>query len=424
MQFLIRKNENIQDHIKFHKVSNKEDDSFVGIKIKNGEVEFCYPQTYDFDESSIDQNREDIIAILQTISNAKTYSNPKIKIESSFSNNGVLPLVSYLWILKDYLTNGFYINREQVLKKNQRGKIDWKRTLNEQPIVSKGNIIYRDFVVSVKNDLDNIIVQIHKYCVKSSINYFGWLFGIYSSDFIEIAPFYDGLKEVYIDTLNKELNQTFNDEKKIRLTHMLSIIEGLDEKQNQDELIYGVESYENVFEQMINSIFGNQDPSNFYPSSTWHLNVEGLKKPFNSTELRPDTILIKDNNAYILDSKFYQFGYTADTNGLPGTSSIQKQITYGDFIKNNKKGEEIKKIRNAFILPYNMYNNKFGFNRTLEYIGYVETDYRKGIEEHEIIHAFLIDLKYVVKSWNKRNHDEDVEALVEGIEKIINKMGK
>ena len=126
--------------------------------------------------------------------------------------------------------------------------------------------------------------------------------------------------------------------------------------------------------------------------------------------------MIKDNIAYVLDSKFYRFGYTANTKDLPETTSIQKQITYGDFIKNNKMGDEIQKIRNAFILPYNKSNNKLGLNGIIEYIGYSKTDYRKGAEDHEIIHAFIIDLKYVVETWNKRNHGNDVASLVKQIE--------
>ena len=142
------------------------------------------------------------------------------------------------------------------------------------------------------------------------------------------------------------------------------------------------------------------------------------KTPFPSSDLRPDTILIKDNIAYVLDSKFYRFGYTANIKDLPETTSIEKQITYGDFIKNNKMGNEIQKIRNDFILPYNKFSNKLGLNGILEYIGYSKTDYRKGLEEHEIIHAFLIDLKYVIETWNKRNHGDDVETLVKQIEYI------
>lgn len=402
----------------YHKVTNKIDDSFIGIKIRNGKIDFYYPETYNFDETSIEKSRDDVLAILQTISIAKTHSDSKIKIESSFSNNEAIPLLSYLWIIRDYLINGFYINREKVLKKNQRGRIDWKRTLNGQPIISNGNIIFKDIVVSVKNDLDSIIVEIHKYCVKKSIDILGWLFGIKSSNFIETKPFYKELKNIYIDSLRKELNQTFDDEKKIRLSHMLAIVEGLSEVQNNNELVYGVDSYAYIFERMINSIFGNRDATKFNPSANWFMKSTNYKTPFASSDLRPDTILIKDNIAYVLDSKFYRYGYTADNRDLPETTSIQKQITYGDFIKNNKMGDEIQKIRNAFILPYNKFNNKFSLNEILAYIGYSKTDYRKGVEEHEIIHAFLIDLKYVIETWNKRNHGDDVKNLVSQIEDI------
>lgn len=95
-----------------------------------------------------------MLAILQTIAIAKTHSDSRIKVESSFSNNEAIPLLSYLWVVRDYLMNGFYVNREKVIKKNQRGKVDWKRTLGGQPIISKGDVVYSDLVVSVSNDLD------------------------------------------------------------------------------------------------------------------------------------------------------------------------------------------------------------------------------------------------------------------------------
>ena len=130
MKSSTNKSEQNQIAINYHKVTNKIDDSFVGIKIRNSQIDFYYPETYEFDETSIEKSRNDVLAILQTISIAKTHSNSRIKVESSFSNNEAIPLLSYLWIIRDYLMNGFYINREKVLKKNQRGKVDWKRTLN------------------------------------------------------------------------------------------------------------------------------------------------------------------------------------------------------------------------------------------------------------------------------------------------------
>lgn len=410
------KNDDLELVIETHKVTNKIDDSFVGLKIRNGKVDFYYPESYDLDETSLETAKDDLLAILFTISIAKTHSNSNLKIESSFSNNQALPMLSFLWIINDYFKNGFYINREKIIKKNQRGRVDWKRTLNGQPLISKGNVIYKDLVVEVKNDLDNLIVEIHKFCVKKSLDVLGWLFRVNGTSFIRALPFDKGLKNIYIHALKRELNQTFDDLKKLRLSHMLSIVEGLSDKQDAHELVYGVDSYNYVFERMINSIFGNRDANKFNPSADWYLKHLEYEK-FPSSDLRPDTILVRGDTAYVLDAKFYRYGYTADKGDLPETASIQKQITYGDFIKNNL-GDEIKKIRNAFILPYNKNNNKLRLNNIIEYIGYSKTDYRKGLEDHEIIHAFLIDLKYAVTTWNKLDHGDDVDTLIKEIEEI------
>lgn len=403
--------------INYHPVTNKIDDSFVGIKIHNDRIDFYYPETYNMDFTSNAKTRSDVIAILQTISIAKTHSPSQAKIESSFSDNHALPIISYLWIIRDYLMNGIYVNSEKNLKKNQKGKIDWKRTINSKPIVSKGNVIYNDITVSTVNNLDNIIVNIHKYCVKLSIDLLGWLFRINNSNFIEPLGFEKGIKGLYIHALKKELNNTYDDLKKIRLTNMLTIVEGLSDKQNQNEIVYGVDSYSYIFERMINSIFGNKDATKFNPSADWYLLKNGYN-PLKSSDLRPDTVLLKGDTIYILDSKFYRFGYTADENDLPETTSIQKQITYGDYIKTNKVGPEIKKIRNAFILPYNKDDNKLNLKGDIEYIGYAKADYRNGKDDHEIIHSFLIDLKHVVTTWNNQNHNDDINKLLNDIEEI------
>lgn len=402
----------------YHKVTNKIDDSFVGIKIRNNQIDFYYPETYDFDETSLENNRNDVISILNTISIAKTHSGSDLKIESSFSNNEALPLLSYLWIIRDYLQFGFYINREKVFKKDVHGKVDWKRTLNQKPIVSNGNIIYNNLIVSVNDELDNLLVEIHKHCVKKSLDLLGWLFNINDSSFINVLPFQDDLKDLYIYALKKELSKTFDDKKKERLEHMLSIIEGLSEDEKANEVVYGVDSYAYIYERMINSIFGNREAAEFNPSAQWFLKINN--DSFKSSDLRPDTIMIKNNIAYVLDAKFYRFGFTSSKDDLPETTSIQKQITYGDYIKNNKVGKDILKIRNAFLLPYNMNNNKFNLHNIIEYLGYAKTDYRKGIDDHEIIHAFLIDLKFVINNWNNNNSFNVIKDLVEQIESIQN----
>ena len=162
-----------------HSVTGKVDDSFIGIKIKNSLIDFYFPETYDIaEEHDIINLRNDIFAILRTISLANTFTESNEKVENKFSINGQFALMSYLWIINDYLTNGIYVNREKTLKINQKGKINWKRTLNRQPIISNANVIYNETVVEVRNNLDNIIVEAHKQCVKSSLEFIGWLYNL------------------------------------------------------------------------------------------------------------------------------------------------------------------------------------------------------------------------------------------------------
>lgn len=163
--------------IHIHPVSNELDDSFIGIKIRNEHIHFYYPEMYHlslknpekkyFKISDLQLNdflsfRKDVLSILNTISLAKTVSKDKIKIESTISNNTSISLISYLWITQDYLTNGFYINREKIYKNNVNGKVNWKRTLNTSPIISNSNIIYNNVIVEKRSELDNLIVEIHK----------------------------------------------------------------------------------------------------------------------------------------------------------------------------------------------------------------------------------------------------------------------
>ena len=396
-----------------HAVTGKVDDSFVGIKIRGNDIHFYYPESYHFDEN--DKNvRNDVIDLIKTIAIAKTTSLQNAKAYNSHVNGGEFALTSYLWVINDYLSNGFYVNREKVYKLNQNGRINWKRTLQQQPIVSNGNVIYKDIVVEVKNDRDNLLVDIHKYCVKKSIDFIGWLFNL-DSRFIESKPFNKSIKKLYVNTLNKELDSTFDDDKRMRLMHLKNVLIGLDDSSQDKDFVYGVDTYYYVFERMIDSIFGNQESiKDFNPKANWYLARNNYTET-KSSELRPDTILIKDNKAFIIDSKFYRFGFTGNESDLPETTSIQKQITYGEYIKKVYERFKLDEIYNAFILPYDKQRDVFKSNDNIQYIGYAKAEWKDNDQVHEKIHAFLIDLKHVIKTWNKYNHEEDVELLINNI---------
>ena len=167
---------------------------------------------------------------------------------------------------------------------------------------------------------------------------------------------------------------------------------------------------------MIDSIFGNtKDMRDFNPTAKWQL-VRNNYKETKSSDLRPDTIIVTDDGSvFILDSKFYRFGFTGDERDLPETTSIQKQITYGDYIKRNVTKVEVKAIYNAFLLPYDKQRDVFRSEEDIQYIGFAKSTWKENRAGHEIIHTFLIDLNHVVKSWSKLYHSEDVERLIDEI---------
>lgn len=396
-----------------HKVTGKTDDSFVGIKILGNDIHFYYPESYRFDIDALTV-RNDIVDLLRTIAIAKTSSTLLSQANNKTNNVGDFALLSYLWLINDYLANGFYVNREKLYKINQAGRVNWKKTMQMQPIVSEGNIIYPNIVVEVKNNVDNILVEIHKYCVKKSIDYIGWLFNLKSS-FIETKPFNETVKKLYIATLRKELDKTFDDDKRLRLRHLMNVVVGLDARDNKNEFVYGVDSYYYIFERMIDAIFGNvKDLKSFNPKAKWQL-LRNNYKETPSSELRPDTIIVKGNDVFILDSKFYRFGYTGQEDDLPETTSIQKQITYGDYIKKNVTKIEIENIYNAFLLPYDKTRAIFFSEDNIQYIGFAKSTWKDNDKDHELIHTFLIDLYHVVKTWNRYNHDQDVSFLIDAI---------
>lgn len=398
------------------------DNSFVGLKIKGNDVFLYYPETYHF-EYNKDKNEYDITAILnllKTIRLGKTHSKEHNVAFNSHREDNEFAIYSYLWLIRDWLNNGFYINREKNFKVNQKGKVNWKRTLNQQPIISNGNVIYNNVVVEVKSEIDQLLLEIHKYCIKKSIEYIGWLFNLTSKG-INCRKLNESLKKVYIRTLNIELERTFDDIKKMRLNHMRSLLVGLDVNNDDKDFVYGVDSYYYIFERMIDYIFSTEkDLAKFNPNATWKI-FKPKEKEKAASKLRPDTILIKDNIAYIIDSKFYRFGSTGDINDLPETTSIQKQITYGEYLSkiNESKGINVDKILNAFILPYDKAKDMFKSYENIQYIGYAKTEWKNNQEEHQYVYAFLIDLYHVVEVWNNSNHDEDVNNLIFEINKAI-----
>ena len=312
--------------------------SFVGIKFTDNDIHVYYPETFRWNFNAVgavpvtaldNDTTLGIRSIISSIEYAKTHSKEKTLQNNTSDAKEMFAMKSYMWIMKDFMNNGLYKNRETVLKVNQKGKINWKRTLSKIPLYSEGNFVYKDFVVSTKSQSDNMLVDIYRFCVQKSIFLAGWLYGIRSSSFgikkLSEVQLSDATQKRYIYAIRYELARTFDDEKRLRLNHMLNVIQGLN-KAKGGQLVYGVDSFDHVFEYAVDRVLGTEKEKNaFSPYGEWS---NGTK----SSSLRPDSIFRNGSTYIIIDSKCYRYaeeGYRSDNcDGLPATDSIQKQITY------------------------------------------------------------------------------------------------
>lgn len=383
--------------------------SSVGLKIENNNFKFVFPPKY-FDinkkPNSFKDCTDDIFKLMELIdkygSNELNTANEETKSE--------LPIYSMLWLVNDYLQHGFYKEVEISQKILNTGRINWKKTLKMcKPFFDdKGNVFYNNFVTTHVHLSENeILLEIQEYCVKKSMNIVGWYFQLPYNEFE------DKDKDIvlfYIDFLKGLLQTTFLDYKKELIVNMLAILNKKCENDscfNTNEIF--TNKFETVFENLIIDVFSisKNQLKLFYPYSKWFDKNGNSKKMSN---LRPDAILPHNQNIYILDAKYYGYGYGDEESdgSLPDTSSVHKQITYAEFLKSNYNkikqkfsGNEILpdkenlNIYNIFVLP--THKNFFTDNAVLDYVGHYKPEWDIAINStFSTIYTFVIDLKTLV----------------------------
>lgn len=390
---------------------------FVGMRIEDGEINIYVPQVFRKETNY----KRDLLLFLKSISLIGNPDKEKLN-KGSDDTKDFWPINSYLWMIQDYLENGFYYNREKIYTHSFSGKIEWKKTLKQMPIYSDGNIIYDKLVTSKMMASNDLIAQIYKLCLKQSVDKIGW---VYNCNFkIEVQQIVSTSE--MISVVRKELNNTFDDVKRMRFNHMLKILKTTEgNKMISNKYTYGIKNYYYVFETMVDKLFDGikeSEKKKYNPNGYWQLNNQN---PRLASSLRPDTILKRNGTTYILDAKMYQYGVTHNVNDLPETQSIQKQITYGDHVLNTLQNT---KVRNAFILPYNKKldcfvndPNTLKYNDgNLAYFGQAYTDWRntENPKDYEKVYAFGIDFNYLLENYNRPDY-AIIDTLCKRIEELI-----
>src|SRR5699024_864748 len=142
----------------------------------------------------------------------------------------------------------------------------------------------------------------------------------------------------------------------------------------------------------------------------------------DNAALEPDTIMITDESISVLDAKYYKYGVTGRVNDLPRSTSINKQITYAEYIAENPKfikdRHDDKQIFNAFLLPFNLEDNILGANDNYFTIGEAVVDWKQADKDYERVQGILVDVKKLMANSTKPNRQE-IKKLSDAIKDSI-----
>lgn len=396
----------LQDRCKV--VNHKDKDPFVGIRADTNNALVYFPLGYQLSETE-DAIRKDILQLITILNEFKDRREGHItERHYEETKEGKFPLNAYMEIILYYMENGYYKEVEPVYKTRERGKINWSKTIKRQrPLISRNSDnttyspIYTHFTVKLSTpDEDKEITKIHQYCVRKSFEIIGWIFTSYLPPKAEVAYNQDR----FLAILHSKLANTNNDNKKRLFQSMIDIINEMDEDSNY-RIHFGTNSFAYIWEGLIEKSFGNKDKEYYYPKGKWKLRYNDDKP---TSKLRPDTVMFYDGNFFVIDAKYYRYGDSRDHNHLPSSDSINKQITYGEYVQSL---EENNSVYNAFLIPYNSKNNKFESNELFLNIGEAIPEWKyKNLSENEMneiryehIQGILVDIKFLMNNYRSQS---------------------
>lgn len=408
----------IKEHC--HINSNEDGDRFVGIKADSDNAMVYFPIGYELPETDA-EIRMDIKHLIQVLSEFTTKEDRLLAINKFAAPQTVdFPINAYKNVIEYYFSIGgtYYVEKEQAYITAPKGKQDWARTVRRQmPLVQSKNgvssFVFTQFEVrsSTPNDMKEI-TQINRFCVYEAFKRLGWLYVPYMP---EVPGPHPDIK-TSVRIVQNKLAATNDDKKKVLFRSMKDMLEYMDEKTSDKQFYFGTDDFDHVWEKLIDRAFGEKNKDQYFPRSRWFLSYGKYKE---KRPLMPDSIMIYNGKYYILDAKCYKYGWTGIPDHLPNSSSISKQITYGEYLE-KYKGINADSLFNAFIMPYNMTKNRFHLTSFVGNIGEAVGDWRHNKKYYERIQGIVMDTRYLMYHYAGKLTKEKV-ALAECIETVLGK---
>ncbi|MHC1722859.1 MAG: LlaJI family restriction endonuclease [Aminipila sp.] len=393
--------------------TNFDSDTFVGLRCDNGDIQINFPIGYDLsvDDANL---RNDILLLFSTLAAHTSRADSQLIGQAKEYEFVDFPIQAFMYVIRDYLDRGYYHEQEVTYAVSRRGKINWNRTIKTQkPYVDNKNVYYLNFMTK-KNEIreNEIITLIHEFCVYESFEKIGWLF----TKSMPKSPRIKKNEKLFRSVLKDKISNTFNDRSKRLFCNMLAIIDFEGDASAKQTYKFGTYRFEYVWESMIDKVFGVNNKELYFPKTSW--NLDG--KVYDNASLEPDTIMIYNGNVYILDAKYYKYGVYPNPAFLPESTSINKQITYGEYVSTEKKFREIHgenmHVYNAFLMPFNCNTWNDRVDSHMVSIGEALSNWKDNDEKYQHIQGILLDVKYLMRIVVSKNEDEilKLSKLIEG----------
>lgn len=427
-----------QSKIPIHIQTARSGSDFVGLKITQSERSVTFPMGYALPSEGLDLSKvtkglqRQILNLVKSIHLCSVNRRGERVSSLNGEKKNDFPVKSMLFIIEDFLERGtYYTEKETLYAKANGGKISWNRTIKSiKPVISESGIAFLNFIIRKNRIQENqLITELHKYCVFKSFEIFGFL---YTAELPEKGLLDESdiskNKKYYAQFLQDKIDQTHLESNIELFANLLDFINGFDSESETTEAAFGTTSFQVVWESMVDSAFGTvsqyQKETYFYPHTKWSF------KRCRNSPLRPDTIMIlgEDENrkCVIIDSKYYSYSAfennendeleEAESDNLiqhgsiPGSDSIQKQITYAQYIDSEIKSANAEKrakfrfppenIFNVFILPSDSCAGE-----KLQYIGCATSDWHDGSKNYHTVHAVSLDTKFLIENFGKKNEN-------------------
>lgn len=396
--------------------TNWDEDIFVGLKCDGDDISIHFPLGFDIshDEKEL---RSDILLLLDTIRTTTSRKESEYVQGIKSYEQVSFPVQAYLEVIFDFYKRGYYKEIEVLYNVAKRGKINWNRTIKTQKAyIQDGNAYYLDFVTK-NNSLQNdqMITLIHEYCVYESFDKIGWLFTNSMPQKPRIKFNYKMFKGILMD----KIAATFNDNNKMLFRNLLAIIDYTGAGFSTRKFQYGTYRFEYVWESLVDKVYGISGKEEFFPKTYWNID----KNVVPNACLEPDTIMLCNNDVYVLDAKYYKYGATKRAVDLPESTSINKQITYGEYIDEQKsfrqKYGDNMKVYNAFLMPFNSQSDKWMTEDKVIRIGQAYGDWKTNLKSYEKVQGIVVDIKYLMKLSTRQN-EEEIRVLADKISKYVN----